>query len=188
MRAIKVQTSRGYKGGLINYEHFKRDILTILKQEQDIFVTSLIDFFRLPSNFPGYLAAQKISDVVKRADFFQSQIALDIQDKHFIPYIQLHETEGLFFSDIQGFKYLGSIVSGKALTEIEEIIRLYPNPELINEGAETAPSKRLIKIMPGYQKILHGPVIALENGIEKILEKCPRFKLWLETCLTMMLS
>lgn len=187
VRAIKIQTSRGYKGGVVNYEHFKRDISTILKREQAIVVTSLIDFFRLPTNFPGYFSALKMSDVAKRADFLQSQIALDIPDRRFMPYLQLHEIEGLLFSDINGFKYLGSIISIKALAEIEEIIRIYPNPELINEGADTAPSKRLAKIMPGYQKVLHGPIIALDNGMEKIMEKCPRFKAWVEKCIFMLL-
>ncbi len=188
VRAIKIQTSRGYKGGLVNYEHFRRDIWNILKREQEVVVTSLVDFFRMPTNFPGYVTASKITDAAERADFLQSQMVLDISDRRFLPYLQLHEMEGLFFADINGFKYLGNIISEKAIDEINGIIKSYPNPELINDGSETAPSKRLAKIIPGYQKVLHGPVIALENGIGKILEKCPRFNAWVEKCVGMLQS
>lgn len=146
VRAIKIQTSRGHKGGLVNYEHFKRDIWNILKREQEVVVTSLVDFFRMPTNFPGYATAAKIIDAAARADFLQAQMARDISDQRFLPYLQLYEIEGLFFTDIHGFKYLGSIVSERQLADIASIISLYPNPEFINDGADTTPSKRLAKI------------------------------------------
>ncbi|MBK7254251.1 MAG: DUF4276 family protein [Ignavibacteria bacterium] len=62
------------------------------------------------------------------------------------------------------------------ISELQEILINYPNPELINEGSITAPSKRLSNIIPGYRKPLYGPIIALENTLESVLEKCPRFK------------
>lgn len=43
-----------------------------------------------------------------------------------------------------------------------------------------APSKRLLAIKENYDKVIEGNLIALEIGIEKILEKCPRFKAWIE--------
>ncbi len=61
-----------------------------------------------------------------------------------------------------------------------KIIEEYPNPELLNDGSETAPSKRLTKLIVGYQKTLHGPLIAEETGIERIRKKCPRFSQWID--------
>ena len=51
---------------------------------------------------------------------------------------------------------------------------------MINEGRATAPSKRLERLIPGYEKVLYGSMIALENGFQVILDKCPRFQNWIQ--------
>ena len=35
-------------------------------------------------------------------------------------------------------------------------------------------------IVPTYNKVLHGELIADAIGIEIILERCPRFRAWVE--------
>jgi hypothetical protein len=60
------------------------------------------------------------------------------------------------------------------------VIESFENPELINDGAETAPSKRLKVLIPKYDKVLHGSFIAIDTGLNTILKKCPRFKAWTE--------
>lgn len=87
VRAIKIRTSRTSKGGNTDYAKFRNDVMKLLKHEQDIFVTSLIDFFRLPSQFPQYDAAQKIADVEKRVAFLENALAQDIASNRFLPYI-----------------------------------------------------------------------------------------------------
>jgi len=66
----------------------------------------------------------------------------------------------------------------KFIENVETIIKEYPNPEEINDNPQTAPSKRLLKIKSGYDKIFHGNMIALDNGIELPIEKCPHFSAW----------
>ncbi len=179
VRAIKLQTSRGHKGGSMSYVRFKMNILNLLKRENDIIVTSLIDFFRLENDFPKYTEAQRIVNVVERVSFLEKEIAQDIDSSRFVPYIQLHEFEGLLFSGKSGFELFTSIPS-ENMTELINTVDKYPNPELINEGPTTAPSKRLLRLIPEYRKTFHGPMIALENGFDSILAKCPRFNNWIE--------
>ena len=65
---------------------------------------------------------------------------------------------------------------------IEKLRRIriaFPNPEDINEGEHSAPSKRLNSIVPNYSKEIHGIAVARQIGIGKIGEKCPRFRAWL---------
>ncbi|HOV14336.1 MAG TPA: DUF4276 family protein [Spirochaetota bacterium] len=50
----------------------------------------------------------------------------------------------------------------------------------INDGLETAPSKRLEKIISNYQKVFYGAIICQEIGIETIINKCPRFGEWID--------
>jgi hypothetical protein len=111
----------------------------------------------------------------------------DIGDNRFIPYIQLHEFEGLLFTDTKGFKSLPDITT-TGIQELTDIVDSFPNPELINEGKDTAPSKRLMKLIPSYQKPLYGNFIALENDFNSILSKCPRFKAWIDVIIERMLA
>ncbi|MFO7447255.1 MAG: DUF4276 family protein, partial [Ignavibacteriaceae bacterium] len=82
-------------------------------------------------------------------------------------------------SDKTGFTIIPGI-QDKTIRQLETIVDEYPNPELLNDGDTTAPSKRLASLIPGYKKALHGPLIAEEIGIHTLLNKCPRFKQWVE--------
>ena len=63
---------------------------------------------------------------------------------------------------------------------IDSIIAEFPNPEEINNSSETAPSKRLIKAIPGYNKIVYGNIIAEQIGLQTIRDKCPLFNEWIK--------
>jgi hypothetical protein len=171
------------KGGLSKYSHLKKDILNTI-YESDVVVTTLIDFYALPSDFPNFLEAKEIPNKSNRLDFLENSIKEEIestQNKLFpnlIPYIQLHEFEALIFSSIDGIKELFE-KSEADFDELEDIITQYPNPENINDKPNTAPSKRLLANIKGYNKVLDGVSILDEIGLEKILNKCPRFNEWL---------
>ena len=179
VRAIKIRTSKTGKGGNTNYAHFKNTTENLLKQEKDILVTSLLDFFRLPNEFPGFDAARRIINVQKRIEFLEHELSNKIASERFIPYIQLHEFEALLFTKIEGFRVV-PFCGKAAIEQISKIIDEYPNPELINDHPNTAPSKRIEKIIADYDKVLHGNYIILENGLAAIFEKCPRFRQWIE--------
>ena len=68
----------------------------------------------------------------------------------------------------------------KYLMKAMEIIAQYPNPEDINSRPEKAPSKRIIEIKSDYDKVAEGNLLAMEIGIEEMLNHCPRFKQWIE--------
>lgn len=173
-----IHTSRGHKGGFVNYEHLKNDINRLLKsQREDVVVTTFVDFFRCPE-LPGAEDCGKIiPNHSERIAKMEKAISDDINDWRFIPYIQLHEFEALLFSSVNGFElYFDKAISN----EIQGIIDSFENPEDINSSPETAPSKRLIKIIPEYDKVVYGNIIALEIGIPIILKKCPRFRTWVE--------
>jgi len=180
VRPIGIETSPGFKGGDVRYEtRYKPNILKLLRGTEDLLVTSLIDFYRLRSDFPKFQDAKKVTNVNERVGFIEKACCEDINDERFVPYIQLHEFEGLLFTKPNGFEQIADI-SNRNLRELKQIIIDYPNPELINEGPDTAPGKRLSKLIPDYSKPLYGNFIALENGFDIILEKCPRFKNWVE--------
>ncbi|RDC58760.1 DUF4276 family protein [Adhaeribacter pallidiroseus] len=179
VRAILMSTSPGFKGGDVTYQRYKLNAENLLKREQDIIVTSLIDYFRLRTDFPEYAQAQTIIDKYKRVDFLENAVANDINSHRFLPYIQLHEFEGLLFSHTAGFDYLPDL-SDANKQQLYSAVQEHDNPEMLNDGAETAPSKRLEKLIPGYKKTLHGPVIATEISLSIIMQRCIRFNNWIQ--------
>jgi hypothetical protein len=177
VRPVIIQTSKGHKGGFVNYEHLKNDILRLLKsQGQDVVVTTFVDFFRCPE-LPNQKDIEALPSHIKRVEEMEKSISDDINDWRFIPYIQLHEFEALLFSAVNGFEiYFEDQVSN----EIQGIIDSFDNPEEINSSPETAPSKRLIRIIPYYDKVIYGNIVALEIGLPTILARCPRFRGWID--------
>ena len=169
--------TKHYKGGFVNYDHLRNDILSLLKSEgYDVFVTTFVDFFRIPHNIPHYDDIANCGTHFEQVEMMQKAIDDDIADCRFSSYIQLHEFEALLFSSNRGFEKW--MVGNKMQTG--EIIKEFPNPEDINTSANGAPSKRLLAIQPNYDKVMQGNLIALEVGIRQMLGKCPRFRLWVD--------
>jgi hypothetical protein len=173
---IPLETSPGFYGGDISYLRYRRNALNLLVADPNSIVTSLIDYYELRQDFPGYEAAALLLNKNNSVEYIEREVATEIGNENLIPYIQLHEFEGLLFSDIRGFQYIPRAHIGRA----QYVINHNPNPELINDSKDTAPSIRLKTIIPRYQKPFHGPIIAIENGMIPLLSKCPRFKWWIE--------
>jgi hypothetical protein len=64
-------------------------------------------------------------------------------------------------------------------TELGRVVQLESGPELVNDGADTAPSKRIKKAYPQYEKTLHGPLVIADAGIDAIRSTCPHADDWL---------
>ncbi len=187
VRPIKILTGkhRGklFKGGFVNYDHLRNDALQLLKQENNSVVSTFVDFFRIPTNLPHHEECIKKFTTSLQAECLESAMSKDIgYADRFIPYIQQHEFEALLFASNAGFeKFFLS-----AAPQTAEIIRKYPNPEDINTHPDTAPSKRLLHILPAYDKVLDGNIVALEVGLPRILAQCPRFRTWTERIITVL--
>ena len=167
---------RGARGGMVSYEPLKDDILRLLREGDAPIVSTLIDFFRCPDT-PGKEVWNKATNHQQEVELREQEIGRDIGGRHFIPYIQLHEFEALLFSSDVGFNGLFTL---KEADELSKIVEGYPNPEEINSSPEGAPSKRILAVVSYYDKVFHGNLIADAIGIEIILERCPRFRAWVE--------
>lgn len=172
MHAQTIITNRKQhkKGSVGSYGKFRNEVHRTLAQG-NVIVTTFIDFYKLPNDFPEFT-----HDSLK-IDQIENAIHKDFESNpNFIPYIQRHELEALMFSNIDGFDFV--IDDSKALDKIEIILREFPNPEDINNSPETAPSKRLKSIFK-YEKIGDAEMIFEMIGIASMMEKCPRFAQWM---------
>lgn len=169
-------------GGIVAWEHIKSQILLHLKE--DVTVTLLIDFYGIKDyhNFSKWAESKTIVNKIDRMTFLENAMKEEIDDRvrfRFIPYIQLHEFEGLLFNNIETFKNIIPENEFTNIRELETTINSNINPELINDGATTAPSKRLERLILGYNKIVYGAVLAEEIGLERIRAKAVRFNDWI---------
>lgn len=106
--------------------------------------------------------------------------------RNFIPHIQLHEFEALIFSDVRGLDAIFDVDNNEGYKIVRDLILNTDNPETINNGATTAPSKRLLKIV-GYNKIIHGKTALEEIGMKRMLSKCPHFNEWIKSLIQLLI-
>lgn len=72
----------------------------------------------------------------------------------------------------------------KLQNALEAAVAAFEMREDINNGVATAPSKRLMKLIPAYDKILDGGPLAKYVGIATMRRRCPRFNAGEERLLT----
>lgn len=173
----------GHKGGNVKFERAKEDIGKFLKQRSDTHISTMFDYFRLDPSWPGNVNVQSCSNAIEKAGKIESATLAKIRELfpdhniegRFIPYIEMHEFEALLFSN-------ASILAEKIgvdTDEIEDVLDEFGEPEEIDDGSETAPSKRLISLHKGYRKVAMGKTISEAIGISTMREKCPHFDNWL---------
>lgn len=180
IRAKLMTTSKGNKGGSISFGRLEFNINNLLQNETDILVTTFIDFYKLDTDFPNFNSSMKISDKFEKISNLEKALYDKINNNRFIPYIQLHEFEGLLFASKDGFENLPNI-DEKSLEILISYVYEHENPELLNDNRQTAPSKRLENIIHKYnkKKLIFGiDIIAHTNTISPILVRCERFSKW----------
>lgn len=184
--AIIVTTSRQahgkkHKGGGGNWDFWRNDIRRLwLDRRPEVRVTTLLDLYRLPKNFPELEKHGPVRDTARRCDELERAMADDVHERRFVPYIQRHEVESLVLAALPCLKkLLDTEADRRGLDGLEADIGDFA-PEDVNEGAETAPSKRLERFIPSYQKTVHGPLVLGDAGLPALRAKCPRFSAWIQ--------
>jgi hypothetical protein len=180
-RVVLTNRKLGKRGGILDFDKIRGDLSRLLKQDAhpEARFTTMIDFYALPSEFPGWTEANKRNSAPERVSVLEDELQTAIGDPRFYPYIQLHEFEALLYCD------LGELQ--RRLPDSENGIKALQNevrhlaPEQINEGANTAPSKRIIKHLPIYErsKVRVGASAASAIGLSVLKTKCPHFAEWI---------
>ena len=147
------------------------------KEDQSSFVTTMIDFYALPLNFPGQNSLPSTADPLVLTAHLEAEFAADIGCRNFIPNLLVHEFEGLLYSDPDQFS---TWFDESVVKTLQQERLLVTSPEHINNNPKSAPSKRLLRHCSGYDKILHGSCIALDIGLDKIRQECTHFNRWIE--------
>lgn len=168
------------KRGGGHWKHWKKDLLRwrVEHPGRDVWFTTLFDLYGLPDDFPELDEHTPDSDTRRRALKLEEAMAKVVEDWHFIPYVQRHEFEALVLACLDELtEWLDPADRPGVATLRREIDGI--DPEDVNDGSDTAPSKRLKNHIPGYSKTQHGPAAIELAGMAVIRNKCPRFDAWL---------
>jgi hypothetical protein len=163
----------------------KKDILLHLKQDQTAYCSTMLDFYALGEGFPGTPIPAHLPSIAKVKNI-EHAIKADIcalipsfrPDVRLLPYIQLHEYEGLLFSHPAAFAK--AINQPHLAARFQEIRDKFETPEDIDDDPETAPSKCVLSAYPRYRKVLEGTLAAGAVDIRSMRQACPHFRDWIE--------
>jgi hypothetical protein len=177
---------RSRRGGIRSWQSTRNDILRHLKQDAGAVASTLLDYYGMPHDSPGRGDAQEKRSTSEKAQCVETALFEDVwrelgerfDPRGFVPLVMMHEFEALLFSDPDRFAH--GIGKGELAREIQAIRREFESPEDINDSTETAPSKRIIRLFPEYEKPLFGVIAAIEIGLHSMRLQCPHFNTWLE--------
>ncbi|MFP2895674.1 DUF4276 family protein [Corallococcus sp. 4LFB] len=170
-----VKEGGSFKGGVPQYALVQGDLRRLLGDTGATCVTTMLDYYGLPRDFPG-LATRPQGNCYTRVEHVERAFAEDITHPRFLPYLALHEFEAMVFAEPG---QCSISFSTEEITKLKAIRAGVRSPEEINEHPDTAPSKRVLAISPGYQKTLHGPLAVMSIGLSIIRAACPHFAQWL---------
>ena len=179
---------RSGRGGIRGWNVVRGDILRHLRQDREAISTMMVDYYGLPLTgpraWPGRSEAVGLP-LLSKAAAIETNLRADIADElgndqaaRFVPFVVMHEYEGLLFSDPPRF---AAAIGRPDLADGFQTIRDgFTTPEEINDSPLTAPSKRVEELIPEYQKPLMGAQAARSIGLDTIRSQCPHFDAWVQ--------
>jgi hypothetical protein len=176
----KAEPLRPRMYGVVSFEKLRNAIkYDVGRSGEHEYVTTMIDLYKI-GRYPGVerLPNETPIDRVRR---IEHRMAEALPNPRFIPYVQLHEFETLVLVDPDRIpdQFPDGEAAGAPARLRAEIGDA--EPELVNDGEQTAPSKRIIRIVPAYapMKAVAGPAVAGSIGLVALRAKCPHFDDWL---------
>lgn len=159
------------------WKQVETDVRLLLGDSSLTKLTTLLDFYGLPSDFPG-LRDLPAGDPYERVTRLEAEFAAAINDQRFVPHLVLHETEAWVFAAAE---QLGLLHGQEVADRLRADEVAAGGPERVNDGPTTAPSKRILRYCPGYMKTSDGPIALEELGVSALRARCPHLDGWLRT-------
>jgi len=78
-----------FKGGITSYMKVRNDIITLSYDSSAALITTMLDYYRLPSSFPGKNSLPN-GTALQKVSFLEEEFRKDINLGIFLPFITLH--------------------------------------------------------------------------------------------------
>lgn len=179
---------RRRRGGIRPWPSVRKDIVNHLRQDPGCISTTMVDFYGLPQEGAGQWPGRATTASIHADKALHMEGALlndlinsfgnEVDFRRFIPFVVMHEFEGLLFSDCAAFAR--GIARIDLERDFQQIRNTFATPEDINDSPASCPSRRVENLVPGYEKPLLGTLAALEIGLKQIRANCPHFAYWMQ--------
>lgn len=172
----RVKLGAHFKGGITDFKKVEDDLRRLLGDTNAALITTMLDYYRLPNDFPGKLTLQGRNSR-ERAQELEAALESHFNvGTRFLAYFMIHEFEALLFSDPP---VLASVMNAPSShSHLQAIRNGFQTPEEINDDPRTTPSARVLKLFPGYRKRLHGPLTTGRIGLNTMRRECTHFNQW----------
>jgi hypothetical protein len=181
LHAVKLRR----QGGITPYQRAKEVIVRSLKEDAALICTTMVDFYGMPTDWPGREEANRCRGGAAKADIVENGVLKDIaghlgasfDPSRLIPYVQMHEFEALLFSS--PLKLAESLGDERLSSTFLMIKDKFSTPEEINDNYDMCPSRRIEEVFQGFKKTINGISAASLIGLEKMRRECPHFNEWI---------
>ena len=85
----KTKSGSDFKGGIVSYNKVKREIKKLLNDSSAALITTMIDYYGLPNDFPG-IKDIRGKNSIEKVKFIEDYFQNDIGSQRFLPYFSLH--------------------------------------------------------------------------------------------------
>lgn len=172
----RVKAGGHFKGGATAFKKVEDDLCRLLRDTGAALITTMLDFYGFPKDFAGWKQVVA-KQPHQRVQQLEQALATHFNHRRLRPYLMLHEYEAMLFAGPQATAR--TLNQAPLAADMEKIRDSCTGPEKIDEGGETAPSKRILRLFPYYRKPLHGPLAVGRIGLAQVRAVCPHFNDWL---------
>ncbi len=150
-------------------------------------VTTFIDYYALPADYPGMPHRKpppgNPAHAYLKVARLEQALAETISHPRFIPYYSLHEFEALAFTDPAAINTQRQrVAAGTVIPQVTQMRdQAQGNPELVNDNETTSPSRRIMSLWPTgqYQKTVDSVGIVQRIPLATLRAACRHFDCWL---------
>ncbi|MER2564142.1 MAG: DUF4276 family protein [Myxococcaceae bacterium] len=175
LKTKRVKSGGHFRGGVSNYAAVRGDVLRLLKDSSAALVSSILDLYGLPADFPG--VGERGANASAWALNVERAWQADIGSDRFRPYLSIHEFEAFAFVAPDRCTTVFSPSQADSLAKVSQAFG--GHVESINDGPTTHPSARVAAIRSGYEKPVHGALITIETGLDRLAAASPHFSSFL---------
>jgi len=138
---------RRRRGGIRQWPSVKKDIMNHLLEDQGCIATTMVDYYGMPQTapggWPGRAMTTGLRTIQEKARCVQDAIRDDLATEmgrhfnreRFVPFVVMHEFEGLLFSDCAAFSH--GIGRSDLEAGFRKIREQFATPEEINDSPDT---------------------------------------------------
>jgi hypothetical protein len=171
----RVKSGRKFKGGISQYGKVRHELSLLLRDRSAVAVTTMIDYYGLPRDFPGFSTLPVDSSCYQRVNHLERALAVDLGDPRLLPYLSLHEFEALLFASP------GDIQSAFQGSRVEESLRPSCAPPDLRRRSTMGPPLTLRRVSGGSCRPTRSPSMArrslLGSGLEPSARGAPTSRL-----------